>query len=96
MGSSSSWVTHDPSLSVPEEFGADLPGLDGCWPNLGLDQHQDHFECDLFWAGNASRPGQASAGWRPNGSQIPLGHRHVSRYTQDAAGLTHDTTVLKP
>ena len=80
---------------LSEKFDLGSQRMDGHWPRLGLDQHENHPRCSLLRYRDSNWNFQAMAG---KGSYGPAGEtrpRQLSRYPQASAGVASNEAVLK-
>ena len=77
-----------------EKFDLGSQGMDGDWPRLGLDQHENYSRYRLLCYRDSDWHLQAMAG---KGSYGPAGEtrpRQLSRYPQASAGVASNEAVL--
>jgi hypothetical protein len=82
------------SRRLSEKFGLGSQGMDGHWPRLGLDQHENYSRRGLLCYRHSDWHLQAMAGKRPHGPEVATRSRQLPRYPEAATPISSDEAVL--
>jgi len=80
---------------ISKELGLGLQRMDGDWPGLGLDQHENYSRYGLLCCRDSDWNHQTMAKKRSHGPAIETRPRKLPRYPQAPAGITSDEAILK-
>ena len=80
VGSSAGSLSSRFSHRLSEKFGLGSQGVDGDWPRLGLDQHENYSRCGLLCHCNSCWNVEAMAGQRSYGAAVETRPRQLPRY----------------
>jgi hypothetical protein len=77
-----------------EKFSLGSQRMDGDWPCLGLDQHENYSRYDLLCYCDSHWNHQTMAGKRSDGPEFETRPRQLPRYPQAPTGVAFDEAVL--
>ena len=78
-----------------EKFSLGLQRLDGGWPYLGLDQHENYSRYGLLCYRDSDWNHQTMAGKRSHGPAVATRPRQLPRYPQAPTRIPSNQAILK-
>jgi hypothetical protein len=79
---------------ISKELGLGSQRMDGDWPCLGLDQHENYSRFHLLFYRDPDWNSQTVAGQRSHGPAVATGPRKLPCAPQPAAGIPSQAPVL--
>ena len=79
---------------VSKKFSLGSQRMDGDWPHLGLDQHENHSRCSLLYYRDSDWNHQAMAGKGPHGPAAEARPGQLPGCPQAPTGVAFEETVL--
>ena len=83
-----------PRSGFSEKFSLGLQGMDGDWPCIGLDQHENYSGCRLLRYRNPDRDDKTVARKRSHGPTLAARSSQLPHQPTASAGVSSEAAIL--